>query len=304
MKRGGEPSMKKVGSFLNKNAKYVLTIPTILFILVCVTYPMFYTLRLAFFDWKMSAKISPEFVGFANFIDFFGDPRFRNALWRTIWYTFVAVSIETALGVTFALMLNKIKRASNVIRTIFLMPMVATPVAVGILWKLIYDPTIGLANNALSFFGLPTSTWLGSASTVMMSLIIIDIWQWTPNIMLIVLAGLSGMDDSVVESSRIDGANELQMIWHVTLPILTPTILMAVLLRMIDALKTFDIIYTTTTGGPGYASENLNILTYTYAFNYLQMGNACTLLVIFFVVVCGFALLFSLIRRRVERRFV
>lgn len=227
----------KTGSFLNRNARFVMTIPTIAFILICVVYPLFYTFRLSFFDWRMSANVAQEFVGLGNYVELFTDSRFLNAFWRTIWFTFVAVTIETVLGVAFALLLNKIKRGSNVIRTVFLMPMVATPVAVGILWKLIYDPTIGLANTILSTLHLPTGTWLGSSATVMISLIIIDIWQWTPNIMLIVLAGLSGMDDSVIESARIDGASEWQLIRRITLPILTPTIMMAVLLRLIDCLK-------------------------------------------------------------------
>ena len=137
----------------------------------------------------------------------------------------------------------------------------------------------------------------------MPALIIIDVWQWTPSIMLMVLAGLSGMDDQVLESARVDGANEWNIITKITLPILTPTIMMAILLRLIDCLKTFDIIYSTTTGGPGYASENLNILSYRNAFEYLQMGKASALLVVFFVVVCGFALLFSFFRKRLERRF-
>ena len=293
----------KTGSFLNRNARFVMTIPTVAFILICVVYPLFYTFRLSFFDWRMSANVAQEFVGLGNYIELFTDSRFLNAFWRTIWFTFVAVTIETVLGVAFALLLNKIKRGSNVIRTVFLMPMVATPVAVGILWKLIYDPTIGLANTILSTLHLPTGTWLGSSATVMISLIIVDIWQWTPNIMLIVLAGLSGMDDSVIESARIDGASSGSSSGASPLPILTPTIMMAVLLRLIDCLKTFDIIYTTTTGGPGYASENLNILSYKYAFDYLQMGDACCSLVVFFVVVCGFALLFSAFRRKVERRY-
>lgn len=292
-----------MGHLYDKKAKYILTIPTLIFVVVCVSYPMLYTINLSFYDWKMSANVAKEFVGLQNFIDFFRDSRFWDAFWRTIWFTFVAVCIESVLGVTFALILGKIRKASNVIRTVFLMPMVATPVAVGILWKLIFDPTIGLANQILKFLGLPISTWLGSSATVMPSLIIIDVWQWTPSIMLMVLAGLSGMDDQVLESARVDGANEWQTIWKITLPLLMPTIMMAILLRLIDCLKTFDIIYSTTTGGPGYSSENLNILSYRYAFEYFQMGNASALLLIFFVVVCGFAILFSFFRKRLERRF-
>lgn len=287
----------------NKGAKYIFTLPTLIFVVVCVSYPMLYTLNLSFHDWKMSANVAKEFVGLQNFMDFFQDERFWGAFWRTIYFTFVAVTVEGVLGVVFALLLDKINRGSNVIRTVFLMPMVATPVAVGILWKLIFDPTIGLANQILRFLGLPVSSWLGSAETVMQSLMIIDIWQWTPSIMLMVLAGLSGLDTQVVESARVDGASEVQVITQIKLPILLPTIMMSVLLRLIDCLKTFDIVYSTTTGGPGYASENLNILSYKYAFEYFQMGKACTLLLIFFVVVCGFALLFTLFRRRLERRF-
>ena len=287
----------------NKGAKYIFTLPTLIFVVVCVSYPMLYTLDLSFHDWKMSANIAKEFVGLQNFLDFLEDKRFWGAFWRTIYFTFVAVTVEGVLGVVFALLLDKIKRGSNVIRTVFLMPMVATPVAVGILWKLIFDPTIGLANQILRFLGLPVSSWLGSAETVMQSLMIIDIWQWTPSIMLMVLAGLSGLDSQVVESARVDGANEMQIIGRIKLPILLPTIMMSVLLRLIDCLKTFDIVYSTTTGGPGYSSENLNILSYKYAFEYFQMGKACTLLLIFFVVVCGFALLFTMFRRRLERRF-
>lgn len=287
----------------NKGAKYIFTLPTLIFVVVCVSYPMLYTLDLSFHDWKMSANVAKEFVGLQNYLDFFRDERFWGAFKRTIYFTFVAVTVEGVLGVAFALLLDKIRRGSNVIRTVFLMPMVATPVAVGILWKLIFDPTIGLANQIMRFLGLPVSSWLGSADTVMQSLMIIDIWQWTPSVMLMVLAGLSGMDTQVIESARVDGANELQVIFDIKLPILLPTIMMSLLLRLIDCLKTFDIVYSTTTGGPGYASENLNILSYKYAFEYFQMGKACALLVIFFVVVCGFAILFTLLRRKLERRF-
>lgn len=287
----------------NKIAKYVLTLPVIIFVVVCVAYPMAYTFRLSFFTWKMSAKVDPVFVGLANYKTYFSDERFWQAFARTLYYTGIAVCIETVLGVSYALLLNRIRRGSSIIKTIFLIPMVTTPVAVGMLWKLIYDPTIGLANVMLRSVGLPVSQWLGNSTTVIPSLLIIDIWQWTPNIMLIVLAGLSGLDSQLIESAKIDGANTRQIIGRIILPILTPTIMMAILLRLVDCLKTFDIIYSTTTGGPGYSSENLNILSYKTAFEYIQMGNACTLLVIFFVVVCGFAILFSMLRKKVEERY-
>jgi len=290
-------------AWVNKNTKYIYTLPTILFIILLVAYPIYYTVHLSFFDWGMSAIKAPEFIGLNNYKELLGDSRFWDAFWRTIAYTATAVSIETILGVTIGLMLGKIKRRVNVIRTVFLMPMVATPVVVGIVWKLIYDPTIGIANSFLRLVGLPTNAWFGSSSTVFHSLIIMDVWEWTPMIMLMVLAGVSGLSSDVFESAKVDGASEFQIVRKITLPLLMPTILMAVLLRMIDALKTFDQIYSTTSGGPGYSSENLNILTYRYAFQYFYMGKACALLVIFFVIVLGFALLYSSFKRTIEKRY-
>lgn len=292
-----------MSKWVDKHVKWIFTMPTILFVLLCVTYPILYTLQLSFCDWGMSANIPKKFIGIQNYVEIFSDSRFWDAFWRTIAYTVIAVVIETILGVSIALLLGKIKRATGVIRTVFLLPMVATPVAVGIVWKLIYDPTIGLANIILRKVGLAPSAWLGSSETVFPSLIIIDIWQWTPMIMLMVLAGISGLGDDIFESAKVDGANEFQLINKIQLPLLAPTILMAVLLRVIDALKTFDIIYSTTTGGPGYSSENLNILSYRYAFEYFYMGKASALLVIFFLVVLFFAILYMVLKNRIERRY-
>lgn len=289
--------------WVDKNIKWIFTAPTIIFVLVCVSYPLLYTIRLSVCDWGMSATQAPEFIGLENYIEIFKDSRFWDAFWRTLYFTVIAVGIETILGVSIALLLGKIKRATGVIRTVFLMPMVATPVAVGMVWKLIYDPSIGLANMILRKVGLTPQAWLGSPDTVMPSLILIDIWQWTPQIMLIVLAGISGLGDEIFESARVDGANEIQLISKIQLPLLSPTILMAVLLRIIDALKTFDIIYSTTTGGPGYSSENLNILSYRNAFEYFYMGKACAYLIIFFLVVLSFAILYMILKRRIERRY-
>jgi len=286
--------MKK---WVNKNIQYIFIMPTIIFILVLVTYPILYTLRISMSTWKMGANEAIDFVGLSNYIEFFKDERFWDAFGRTIAYTIIAVGLETIIGVSIALLVGKIKKRTNVVRTIFLLPMVATPVAVGILWKLMYDPTIGIFNMALEALGLPTSTWLSSSDTVFGSLILMDVWEWTPMIMLMVLAGMSGLGEDIFESAKVDGASELQVITKITLPMLAPTILMAVLLRMIDALKTFDQIYSTTSGGPGYSSENLNILSYRYAFEYFYMGKACALLIIFFVVVLLFALLYVVVKK-------
>lgn len=286
-----------------RRLKWLFIMPTIFFVLAMVAFPLVYTLRISLSTWEMGKGESINFVGLSNYLEFLNDERFILAFWRTISYTFIAVGIETVLGVVIALLVNQIKKGFNIIRTVFLLPMVATPVAVGILWKLMYDPTIGVFNMILTSLGLPPSTWLSSSETVFPSIIIIDVWEWTPMIMLMVLAGLSGLGKDYFESARIDGATEGQIIRKITLPLLAPTILMAVLLRMIDALKTFDQIYSTTTGGPGYSSENLNILSYRYAFEYFYMGKAGALLIIFLIVVAAFSLLYFVAKKTIERRY-
>ena len=218
---------------------------------------------------------------------------------RTFYFTFGSVIVEMVLGTVLALALNRSFKGKGVVKTLLLLPLVANPVAIGLVWNLFYDPTIGILNYVLSVLKLPQSGWVSDAKTVMPSLIIVDIWQWTPMITIIVLAGLAGLSSEPYESAMVDGANARQVLFRITLPMLMPTILTAVILRAIDALKTYDIIYSMTGGGPGYASENLNVLAFKYSFEYFRMGQSAVMLVFLFLIV----LLFSLVVMRLRRAF-
>ena len=288
---------------LNRNTKYFFTIPTVTFVVICMAYPLLYSLYMSLHEWRMSAVTEPVWVGFTNFISLLSDSRVRKAIWFTFSYFFVTVSCEALFGIAIAMMLHKVKRHQSLIRTGFIFPMVATPLAMGYVWRMMYDPTTGLFNAALRYFGLPTSPWLTSTKTVFSSLAIMEIWHGTPLIILVVLAGLSGLNADYYESAKIDGANSVQIFFRITLPLLMPTITMGVMLRGIDVLKLYDLIYATTGGGPKRASENLNLLVYTYAFDYLDMGKACALMLIFFIIVLTFALICIFFKRRLERRF-
>jgi multiple sugar transport system permease protein len=193
--------------------------------------------------------------------------------------------IEGFLGVAIAIILNRAFVGKSIAKLLLLLPLVATPVAVGIVFNLFYDPTIGLANFALKTLGLPQGLWISNATSVLPSLILVDVWQWTPMITLIVLAGLAGLSEEPVEAARVDGASEWQILRYVTIPMVMPVILTAVILRLIDALKTFDIIFAMTGGGPGYASETLNIMGFKYSFEYFRMGQSSVILVVLFLVV-------------------
>lgn len=287
-------------SFFERNLKYLFPLPALIFVVVLMVFPVCYTFFLSFTDWSLTSGKPLNIVAFKSYIDVLKEPRFLDALGRTFYFTFGAVFFEMILGIALALILNRTFMGKGVVKTLLLLPLVATPVAIGIVWNLFYDPTIGILNYVLSVFGLPQSGWVSETKSVMPSLIIVDIWQWTPMITIIVLAGLAGLSSEPFESAKVDGANARQVLFKITLPMLMPTILTAVILRAIDALKTYDIIYAMTGGGPGYSSENLNILAFKYSFEYFRMGQSAVMLVFLFIVVMGFSLGVTRLRRAFE----
>jgi multiple sugar transport system permease protein len=241
-------------------------------------------------NWNLTSGAPLTFVGFKSYARVLTEPRFLHAVARTFLFTFFAVAFEGFFGVAIALILNRAFVGKSVAKLLLLLPLVATPVAIGIVFNLFYDPTIGLANFMLKSLGLPQGLWVSSAATVIPSLIIVDVWQWTPMITLIVLAGLAGLSNEPVEAAHVDGASEWQILRYVTIPMVMPVILTALILRLIDALKTFDIIFAMTGGGPGYASETLNIMGFKYSFEYFRMGQSAVILVALFLVVFGCSL--------------
>ena len=244
---------------------------------------------------------TPEFIGLENYINLIiDDERFLKALWRTIWFTVAAVGIQTVLGVGLALIFNREFMGRGIVRTVFLMSMVATPVAIALVWMMIMDINTGILNYFLDLVAGIRVGWLNDRKIVLWSMIIIDTWQWTPFIMLITLAGLSALPTEPYESAVIDGASSVQLFWYLTLPMLRPTLMVALMFRSIDALKTFDIIYVITQGGPAYASETLNLYGFSQGFLYFNMGYGSALLILYFMLVMGTSLAFIRLRRTVS----
>lgn len=280
-------------SFTERNLPVLFPLPAVIFIALLMVFPVLYTLFLSFTNWNLTSGMPAKIVGFDSYLRVLTEPRFLDAVGRTFYFTVLAVIIEVVLGVTIALILNRAFVGKSIAKLLLLLPLVATPVAVGIVFNLFYDPTIGLANFVLSSLGLPQGSWISSDGSVIPSLILVDVWQWTPMITLIVLAGLAGLSDEPVEAARVDGASEWQILRYVTIPMVTPVILTATILRLIDALKTFDIIFAMTGGGPGYASETLNIMGFKYSFEYFRMGQSAVILVALFLIVfmCSLAIM-------------
>jgi multiple sugar transport system permease protein len=286
------------GRFVERNIKWIFPLPAMLFILLMMAFPVVFTFGVSLTDWSMITGGTSKFVGLDNYIAMFRDERFWNAVVNTFYFTILAIVMETLLGLLIALVLNRDFRGKGLVKTIFLLPMVATPVAIGLAWTLFYEPTIGLANFMLKLLGLPPSNWIADGSTVIPSIAMVDIWQWTPMIMLIILAGLAGLPKEPFESAVVDGASSSQIFFRITLPLITPTILVAVVLRSIEAFKTFDIIYSMTGGGPLYSSETLNILAYKQGFNYYKFGLASSTLFALFAIVLFSSLSMLYMRKR------
>lgn len=285
-------------SFLDRHFAWIMPAPAVLIMLILMAFPIAYTIYLSVTKWSPTSFGSPEFIGLENYIKLITeDSRFLNAVWRTLWFTVVAVTIQLLLGVGLALIFNREFLGRGIFRTLFLLPMVATPVAIALVWMFILDINTGIMNYFLDLIAGVRVAWLSDRKIVLWSMIMIDTWQWTPFIMLITLAGLSALPTEPYEAAMIDGASPFQLFWYLTLPMLRPTLMVALMFRSIDALKTFDIIYVITQGGPAYASETLNLYGFSQGFAYFNMGYASALLVLYFMLVMGVSYLFIRLRR-------
>lgn len=284
---------------LNRFSGKLFILPAVAFIGAMLLFPIAYTVWLSLHEWSGSAVQGPRWVGLANYAGLLtSDPRFASAVARTFVFTLVAVPVELVLGLGVALLIHEKFRGQHLVKALILLPMVATPVAIGMAWLLILEPNIGPLNALLRGLGLPPQPFLGSGDQALLCLIAVDVWQWTPMMALILVAGLATLPGEPFEAARVDGANAWQRFFHLTLPLLVPTVIAAMLLRSIEALKTFDIIYTMTRGGSDYSSETMNIYAYVQSFEYFSLGKASSLLTVFFAIVLGVSLVFIEVRKR------
>lgn len=287
--------------WIDKHLKAIFVTPSIIFILLMIVVPLLYNLALSFTDWQMSIVKPPKFVGLSNYIGTFTDERFQASVWRTIVFSGIAIVLEAVLGVTLAVLINRKFHGRRLMQALMLLPVVATPVALGMVWNLMLEPTIGIGNVLLNALGLPSRAFLSTTSfESMLWLIFIDVWEWTPMVMLIVYGGLMTIPQAPYESALIDGANKWQTFFKITLPLASPTILVAVLMRLIDVVKTYDIIYATTGGGPSFATETINIYGYLNMFSYYRFGKAAAISVLFFIVVMAIGGGFLKLKSKVE----
>jgi multiple sugar transport system permease protein len=231
-----------------------------------------------------------QFVGLDNYARLLFDMRGLSALGRTVMFTIAATGIELILGLGVALLLDREFAGKRVVRALILVPIVMTPVVVGLTWRFMFDPSSGMANYLLSTLGIDAVDWLGNPNVALYAVLIADIWQWTPFVVLLAMATLETIPKDLVEAARMDGASEIRVIWHVILPMLRRTLAVAALIRAIDSVKAFDLFYIMTKGGPALSTETQNLYGYTVAFTNFDISYAMTI-ALFLTIVTNIALL-------------
>jgi len=249
-------------------------------------YPVFSALQLGFYDWNMGTPWSAaRWVGWDSFVTAFGNPRVWSSLWTTLLFTVVCVSAEMLLGIGLALALEKPVRGTAVFRTLFILPMMIAPIAVGLIWRYMFDAQFGVINALLQTLGFDAMTWLADPTLAFAAIVIADIWQWTPFVFIMVVAALANVDASVIEAARMDGANWWQTTLKVKLPMIAHVLAITLMMRLVDAFRVLEVIYVLTFGGPGDATEILSLHIYKTAFVGQQLGVAAAVSVLLLVVV-------------------
>ncbi len=256
---------------------WLLLAPAAIALAAVAAYPLVSGVRASFRTYRYGRDLGS--AGLENYRVVFGDHVFWTALGTTARYVFFAVAIETLLGLGLALLVNEQLRFSRVLRVGLILPMTIAPVVVGVIWRLMYASDIGVVNPLFSSLGLGTPNVLAHPSSAFIGVVAVDVWEWTPLLFLIILAGLQSLPQEPIEAARVDGAGPVRVFFDHTLPLLTPVLMVAVVLRLIDAIGTFDQIFVLTKGGPGTSTQLISTYAYNTAFQFTQYGRGMAMVV-------------------------
>ncbi len=274
-----------------KKHPFFLVLPAFAVLFLLTIYPFVYMVWISFHKWPIVPTLPRDFLGLAQYGYIFADREFWNSIIVTGTYMCASVTIQMILGVKLALLLHAPGRVFNFFRLAFMIPVFVSPVVVALVWRLMFGYDLGILNYLLTAVGLEGVNWMGQRANALISIIIVDVWQWTPFTMLIALAGLQSISREPYEAAALDGANRVQAFFHITLPLLTPILMVALLFRVLDAFKLFDIVYILTRGGPGNATNLLAYNIWRKGFFENQLGYAAALSVIMIIIATLLAML-------------
>ncbi len=284
---------KKLKNHTNLAVRFHL--PTFVTLTAVTLIPLLYALRLSFYDFKLSQAGSEDnFIGLKNYVQLFHDGDFFNSVGKTFIFMVFAVFFEVVIGILLALALNSIPRVKRLFTSLTLIPMMVAPLVIGLMFSFYCNPQFGLYTWLVERLHLPFPTNLtGDSFHAMVIVIIMDVWEWAPYMGLVFLAGLQSIDGEYYEAARVDGANSRQIFRTITLPLMRPVMTVAILLRAMETFKEFDKPYILTGGGPGNATEVIDLFTYRQAFVQFKFSYASAICIILFIVLFSFGMIYQ-----------
>ena len=275
-----------------------LFLPALVVLVVTTSAPLVYLAWTSLMRIDLSMPWLSGFAGAGNYAQMLGDPRFWHSLWLTLIYTVSTVVLQVVLGLALALLVLRIPKGQGALRVAAILPIVLAPVVVGLFWRtLVLAPDVGLVDVVMRAFDLPSYNWLGDPELALVSVIAIHTWQWTPFAFLVMLASLSSLPPDVFEAARIDRASAWQRFRHITLPLIRPAVVIVVIMRTMIALSAFAAIFAATGGGPGTATEILNLYAYRTSFSELNLGYGAALAMVLLAITLGVSFVMFRVRR-------
>jgi multiple sugar transport system permease protein len=266
---------------------YALAAPSLTVLFLIILFPVLSALYTSLHEYTLIAPNFDTFTGFENFRLALGDAEFRHSSWLTVRFVVGVVLLEFVIGFAVALMLNKVERFKPIYYAILLCPLLMNPVIVGLIWRMFLHPNLGIVNYLLSTINLGPVNWLGDTKIAIWTIIMVDIWHQVSFMIVLLLAGLASLPKEPYEAARVDGANAFQCFIHITLPMMRTVIIVTLLIRLIFAVKTYDLIYIMTRGGPGIATDLLSYFIYRTAFVGLNIGEASAMSIILLTAILG-----------------
>jgi multiple sugar transport system permease protein len=297
------PRAVSVGRILDRPrvAVWLLLTPCLLYLAAFSIYPLIYSLRLSFTD-LTATDGTGHWIGFRNYVDLLNDRLFWNAAKNSAIMVAASVSLEVVVGTAMALFFNLDLKGSWIVRGILVLPMLLTPIVVGVMWRALLNPDWGLVNWIIVQFGFEPPNWLGSIEMAMKTLVLVDVWQWTPFVFVIVYARLQALPQDVFEAAQLDGASAFGTLRRVTLPLLMPAISFAAVFRAVDAFRSFDLIYGLSYGGPARSTTTLSFLSFQNGFQFQNYGYAAAVAyMMLLILVVGTSVLLRYVKLRSGR---
>ncbi len=285
---------------LGNASAFWFILPCVLVLAMTSLYPIGFGMVVSLTNWNWGNQF--DYVGMSNFTALLSDSEFWTVMRNTVVFATFATTVEVALGLYLAVQVDKLSIRTDLIRALIMLPLMVSGIVVALMSKVMFDPFLGIVNHLIGAVGLGPSAFYGSAATAMPSIIVVDVWWQTAFVFIILLAGLRGLPVDPIEAARVEGASEFTIFWRIKLPMLRSLLITVVIIRAIDTLKIFDIVFGTTGGGPGMATEVVQTFVYRTAYSYQQIGKAMATIILFSLLILFIALALQMLQQRMEER--